>query len=78
MVWGTFPQKPYAALRSLNPIVHGFPLNQMSAPKMPTLLDGWSDEMRSAYLYRVMATIEQGSPHSVLFSELANEAESWE
>lgn len=43
---------------------------------MPTLLDGWFDEMRSAYLYRVMATIEHGSPHSVLFSELANEAES--
>src|SRR5258705_988443 len=37
--------------------------------------EGWLDETRSAYLYRVMAEIERGSPRSSLFVELAREAE---
>src|SRR5258707_3988816 len=37
--------------------------------------EGWLDETRSAYLYRVMAEIERGSPRSSLFLELAREAE---
>ncbi len=37
---------------------------------------GWNDEMRSAYLYRVMADVEKGSPREPLFRDLANEAES--
>jgi hypothetical protein len=37
--------------------------------------DGWIDEMRSAYLYRVIADVEGDSPRSKLFRELAGEAE---
>jgi len=37
--------------------------------------EGWLDETRSAYLYRVMAEVERGSPRSSLFVELAREAE---
>jgi VIT1/CCC1 family predicted Fe2+/Mn2+ transporter len=37
--------------------------------------EGWLDETRSAYLYRVIAEIEHGSPRSELFRELAREAE---
>src|SRR5258706_15397947 len=37
--------------------------------------EGWLDETRSAYLYRVMAELERGSPRSRLFGELAREAE---
>ena len=36
---------------------------------------GWLDELRSAYLYRVIAEVERGSPRSGLFLELAREAE---
>jgi len=36
---------------------------------------GWFDELRSAYLYRVIAEVERGSPRSSLFLELAREAE---
>lgn len=36
---------------------------------------GWFDELRSAYLYRVIAEVERGSPRSGLFLELAREAE---
>lgn len=40
-------------------------------------LSAWSDEMRSAYLYRVMADVEgETSPSSNLFRSLADEAES--
>src|SRR5712692_10846860 len=37
--------------------------------------EGWLDETRSAYLYRVIAEAERGSPRSELFQELAREAE---
>jgi len=37
--------------------------------------EGWLDEMRSAYLYRVLAEVERGTPRSSLFLELAREAE---
>jgi VIT1/CCC1 family predicted Fe2+/Mn2+ transporter len=37
--------------------------------------NGWLDEMRSAYLYRVLAEVEQGTPRSVMFAGLAREAE---
>src|SRR2546421_12111272 len=37
--------------------------------------EGWLDETRSAYLYRVIAEVERGSPRSELFRKLANEAE---
>jgi len=39
-------------------------------------LDGWREEMRSAYLYRVMAEAESGTPRAGLFRGLAVEAES--
>jgi VIT1/CCC1 family predicted Fe2+/Mn2+ transporter len=37
--------------------------------------EGWEDEVRSAYLYRVIAEVEHGSPRSDLFLELAHEAQ---
>jgi len=37
--------------------------------------EGWLDETRSAYLYRVIAEVERGSPRSELFRKLAHEAE---
>src|SRR5437762_86218 len=37
--------------------------------------EGWLDETRSAYLYRVIAEVERGSPRSELFEKLAREAE---
>ena len=37
--------------------------------------EGWTDETRSAYLYRVIAEVEGGSRRSTLFLELAREAE---
>src|SRR5258708_26675722 len=37
--------------------------------------EGWIDETRSAYLYRVIAEVERGSPRSNLFTQLAREAE---
>jgi len=39
-------------------------------------LAGWADEMRSAYLYRIVADVERGTPREKLFRELAGEAES--
>src|SRR5437879_12131387 len=38
--------------------------------------EGWLDETRSAYLYRVIAEVERGSPRSQLFQKLAHEAEA--
>src|SRR5271169_4946956 len=38
-------------------------------------LGGWREEMRSAYLYRVMAEAEAGTPRAELFQGLAGEAE---
>src|SRR5712671_6769333 len=37
--------------------------------------EGWLDETRSAYLYRVIAEVERGSPRAELFEKLAREAE---
>ena len=39
-------------------------------------LDGWREEMRSAYLYRVMGEAEAGTPRAGLFRGLALEAEN--
>jgi VIT1/CCC1 family predicted Fe2+/Mn2+ transporter len=39
-------------------------------------LDGWREEMRSAYLYRAMAEAEAGTPRAGLFRGLALEAEN--
>lgn len=39
-------------------------------------MDGWREEMRSAYLYRAMAEAEAGTPRADLFLGLAAEAES--
>jgi vacuolar iron transporter family protein len=39
-------------------------------------LSGWREEMRSAYLYRVMAEAEAGTPRAELFRGLAQEAEN--
>ena len=39
-------------------------------------LSGWREEMRSAYLYRVMAEAEAGTPRAELFRGLALEAEN--
>jgi VIT1/CCC1 family predicted Fe2+/Mn2+ transporter len=39
-------------------------------------MDGWREEMRSAYLYRIMAEAEAGTPRAELFRGLAAEAES--
>ena len=38
-------------------------------------LSAWADEMRSAYLYRIMADVEEGKHSSTLFRSLADEAE---
>jgi len=38
--------------------------------------EGWYEERRSAYLYRVMAEAETGTPRSALFTGLAAEAEN--
>jgi len=38
--------------------------------------EGWLDETRSAYLYRVIAEVERGSPRAELFEKLAHEAEA--
>ena len=40
-----------------------------------TTKEGWLDETRSAYLYRVIAEVERGSPRADLFQQLAREAE---
>ncbi len=37
--------------------------------------EGWLDELRSAYLYRIVATAEAGTPREALFNSLALEAE---
>jgi len=38
-------------------------------------LDSWREEKRSAYLYRVVAEAEGGTPRAALFAELAQEAD---
>ena len=42
----------------------------MTAP-----LENWREEQRAAYLYRLLARIETGTPRARLFAELAREAE---
>ena len=37
--------------------------------------EGWLDELRSAYLYRIVAAAEAGTPREALFNRLALEAE---
>lgn len=39
-------------------------------------IESWFEEMRSAYLYRVVAAKEAGTPRQALFNELAQEAEN--
>ena len=48
----------------------------MTAATSADALAGWADEMRSAYLYRIVADAERGSPREKLFRGLAGEAES--
>jgi VIT1/CCC1 family predicted Fe2+/Mn2+ transporter len=38
-------------------------------------LDSWREEKRSAYLYRIVAEAEGGTPRAALFGELAQEAD---
>ena len=38
-------------------------------------ITSWSEELRAAYLYRVVAAAETGTPRQKLFLELATEAE---
>ena len=38
-------------------------------------LDNWCEEQRAAYLYRLLAELEAGTPRARLFTELAREAE---
>ncbi len=47
----------------------------MTAATSADALAGWADEMRSAYLYRIVADVERGTPREKLFRELAGEAE---
>ena len=42
---------------------------------MPDTNEGWFDEMRSAYLYRVIAEVERGTRRAEMFAGLAREAE---
>lgn len=42
---------------------------------MANVLEGWTSEMRSAYLYRVLADLEGPSARARLFDRLATEAE---
>lgn len=39
-------------------------------------LESWTEEKRSAYLYRVLSDAESGSPRQLLFLELAQEADA--
>lgn len=48
----------------------------MTAATSADALAGWADEMRSAYLYRIVADAEGGTPREKLFRGLAGEAES--
>lgn len=42
---------------------------------MSNAAEGWTDEMRAAYLYRVLAEVEQASSRADLFRQLAAESE---
>lgn len=39
-------------------------------------IESWAEEKRSAYLYRIVAEKEAGTPRQALFNELAHEAEN--
>ena len=39
-------------------------------------LNSWREEMRSAYLYRIVSDVESGTPRQLLFLELAQAAEA--
>ncbi len=39
-------------------------------------IDAWREEMRSAYLYRIVSDVESGTPRQLLFLELAKAAEA--
>ena len=43
---------------------------------MSNSLEGWREEKQSAYLYRVIADCERGTPRAQLFRSLADEAEN--
>jgi VIT1/CCC1 family predicted Fe2+/Mn2+ transporter len=48
----------------------------LTADSSADALAGWADELRSAYLYRVVADVESGTPRERLFRGLAAEAEA--
>jgi hypothetical protein len=48
----------------------------LTAATSDDALAGWADEMRSAYLYRIVADAERGTSREKLFRGLAGEAES--
>jgi len=55
----------------------GFRVSSSPSTSSPeSALAGWADEMRSAYLYRVIADVERASVRGGLFRELAGEAEN--
>ncbi len=43
---------------------------------MSNPLESWTEEQRSAFLYRVCAEAEAGTPRADLFTRLAGEAEA--
>lgn len=43
---------------------------------MESLINGWQEEMRSAYLYKIIADSESLTEHKALFARLAMEAEN--
>ncbi|HEY1438076.1 MAG TPA: hypothetical protein VGG82_11310, partial [Casimicrobiaceae bacterium] len=43
---------------------------------MSNPLESWTEEQRSAYLYRACAEAEAGTPRADLFTRLAGEAEA--
>src|SRR2546430_12989914 len=45
-------------------------------PAMSNPLESWTEEQRSAYLYRVCADAEAGTARADLFTRLAGEAEA--
>ena len=47
----------------------------MSELSSSSLLSGWREEKQAAYLYRVVAEVEAGTPRASLFTELAGEAD---
>lgn len=50
-------------------------MNTLAPQKPSQAAESWHEEMRSAWLYRVIAECEAGSPREALFRELAQAAE---